>query len=130
MESPDDACAHRPGGCRGGDGRTTSEPSAFPQLEHQPMEGFFDEAHPPGVGRGLEVLQVVVAVDVDEIVPAVLVREPAMPGEPFVEDEVVPLDPLGGLAARALAPDDERPAAVGHGPGDGAEPPSPRLSSA
>ena len=91
----------------GGSGRPIPEPSPPLRLEHQPMEGFLDEAHRPGVGRGLEVLEVVVAVDVDQIVPAaaVFVREPAVPGEPLVEDEALPPSGLRseGVMAQVLA---------------------------
>jgi hypothetical protein len=47
-------------------------PSRPLRLEHQPMEVLLDQAHLPGVIGGLEVLQVVAAVDVDEIELAVL----------------------------------------------------------
>ncbi len=80
------------------------------------MEVFFDEPHLPQVVGGLEVLEVVAAVDVDQVELAVLGRV-ALPGEPLVEHQVV----LLRLAAE-LAPDDERPAAIGRGAGHGAEP--------
>ncbi len=52
------------------------------------MEVLFDEPHLPQVVRGLEVLEVVAAVDVDDVELAVLGRV-ALPGEPFVEHQVV-----------------------------------------
>src|SRR5690606_8910376 len=91
-------------------------------FEHQAEEVLLDQAYLPGVIRGLEVFQVVVAVDVDQVEFTVLAGV-ALLAEPLVQHQVVALDAFRGLAARALAPDDERAAAVRRGAGDGAEPP-------
>ena len=86
------------------------------------MEVLFDEPHLPKVVGGLEVLEVIAAVDIDEVELAVFGRV-ALSGEPLVEHQVVLLRLAG-----ELAPDDERPAAVGRGAGDRPEPvPAVRL---
>ena len=89
------------------------------RVEHQAVEVFLDQPYLPGVVRGLEVLQVVVAVDVDELKLAVLGRV-ALLGEPLVEHQVVLLRLAG-----ELAPDDQRASAVGRDACDGAKPPRP-----
>ena len=80
------------------------------------MEVLLNEPHLPQVIEGLEVFKVVAAIDVDEVELAVFGRV-ALPGEPLVKHQVVLLRLAG-----ELAPDDERPAAVGRGAGHGAEP--------
>ena len=80
------------------------------------MEVFLDQPNLPQVVGGLKVLEVVAAVHVDEVELAVPGRV-ALPGEPFVEHQVVLL-----RLARKLAPDDEGPAAVWRGASDRAEP--------
>jgi len=87
------------------------------RIEHQPVEILLDQPHLPGVVGGLEVLQVIAAVDEDEVELAVFGRV-ALLGEPLVEYQIVLLRRAGDLA-----PDDERLAAVGRGAGNGAEPP-------
>ncbi len=87
------------------------------------MKIFFDEADFPGGVRQAQVLEVVGAVDVDEVELAVFAGI-ALCDEPRVEDEVV----LFEIAAQ-VAPDDEGFAAFGRAVGniafDRAEPPSP-----
>ena len=71
------------------------------------MEVFFDEPHLPQVVGGLQVFEVVAAIDVDEVKLALIGRV-ALLGEPCVEHQVVLLRLAG-----ELAPDDERSTTVG-----------------
>lgn len=87
---------------------------------------FFDQVGRPGEARWPKVLQVVIAVHVDQV-EATLARDvrigPALRAEPLVEHEVVLLDAAGFVAARPLAPDDQPPAVVREETLDRAEPP-------
>jgi hypothetical protein len=74
-------------------------------------------AAPSRCRRGLEILQVVVAVDVDEL-KLIVLRRVALPCEPLIEHQVVLF-----RVARQLTPDDERAAPVGRSTHDRAEPP-------
>jgi hypothetical protein len=87
------------------------------RLEHQSVKVLLDQAHLPGVVRGLEILQVVAPVHVDEVELAVLAGVTLF-GKPLFEDQVVLF-----YVADELAPDDERLAAVRRRAGDRAEPP-------
>ena len=87
------------------------------RIEHQAVEVFFDQADLPGVIGRFQVLQIVVAVDVDQAEFAVL-GGIARSREPRIEHEIV----LLGIAGE-LAPDDQRAASIRRGAGDGAEPP-------
>ena len=80
------------------------------------MEVLLDEPNLPQIVGGFEILQIIAAVDVDEVELAVPGRV-TLPSEPLLEHQVI----LLGIA-NELAPNDECSTAVRRSPGDRPKP--------